>query len=337
MATSSSSSQTIEDVTQLARSPAQDRATAIYCTPLGSMYVGDAASLLADDLHHLAGSVQLLFTSPPFPLIKKKTYGNLQGDKYVEWLSQFASTFKRMLTPDGSIVLELGNAWEPGRPTMSTLPARALLGFLEAADLHLCEELVCYNPAKLPTPAQWVNIERIRVKDAYTRLWWMSPVARPKADNRAVLKSYSKSMIKLLASGAYNYGRRPSQHVVGQTSFLADNGGAISPNVILPELEELVPDTQNLLPVANTRSDDPYQNYCRAYGIEPHPARMPESLVEFFVRFLTSEDDLVLDPFAGSNTTGWVAQHLGRRWVSIETKEDYARASQSRFGLVRKP
>ena len=58
---------------------------------------------------------------------------------------------------------------------------------------------------------------------------------------------------------------------------------------------------------------------------------MPEPLVEFFVKFLTDPGDVVLDPFAGSNTTGAVAEHLGREWVAIEADAGYAESSRVRF------
>ena len=292
-----------------------------YQTNWGRMYRGRSDHLLEQyPLTRRRGRVQLIFTSPPFVLNRKKKYGNLQGQEYVDWLAQFATLFCDYLCPDGSIVIELGNAWERGQPTMTTLGVEALIAFQKAADLRLCQEFVWYNPARLPSPAQWVNVERIRVKDAFTRLWWMSPVPRPKADNRKVLREYSASMRALLARGTYNAGGRPSEHHIGETSFLNDNGGAIPPNV---------------LQFANTRSADPYQQYCRDKELPLHPARMPPQLARFFIEFLTDENDLVMDPFAGSNTTGAVAESLRRRWLSIEARADYVRASRGRFTYLR--
>ena len=194
--------------------------------------------------------------------------------------------------------MEIGNAWEPGSPTQSVLPYQALLGFLKAGDLKLCQEITYYNPARLPTPAQWVTIERIRLKDVTSKVWWMAKSEKPKASNKNVLKPYSPAMKKLLARGKYNSGRRPSEHTISENGFLTDNNGAIPPN---------------LIELANTRSESPYQQFCRTHEIEPHPARMPEKLAEFFIQFLTDKDDLVLDPFSGSNTTGMVANRLGRK------------------------
>jgi DNA modification methylase len=303
-----------------------------YKTPLGRMFNGMCEEVLCSpSVRRHWGKIQLVFTSPPFALNRKKKYGNIGHDQYVDWLAGFAPLFRELLTPDGSLVVELGNAWVPGEPTMSTLSIKALLAFQERADLHLCQEFICFNPARLPTPAQWVTIERIRVKDAFTRVWWMSPTPRPKADNRRVATRYSRSMEQLLKRGTYNAGRRPSQHMIGAESFLTHNGGAIPPNVLISPRESASFDLFEVLPIANTGAKDPYQAYCREHGLDTHPARMPEKLVEFFVEFLTETGDRVVDPFAGSNTTGAVAERLGRKWLAIEANPDYVRGSRARF------
>jgi site-specific DNA-methyltransferase (cytosine-N4-specific) len=288
-----------------------------YGTKMGRMLHGLSDQLLRTDvLQRYRGEVDLVFTSPPFPLNRKKRYGNLNGDSYVEWLSSYGTVLKEMLCPGGSIVMELGNAWEKGTPVMSTLPLRSLLKFQEDNELFLCQEFIWQNPAKLPSPAQWVNVERIRLKDSFTKIWWLSPTPKPKADNRRVLKEYSLAMKTLLTDGIYNAGKRPSQHNIGETSFLKDNGGAIPGSV---------------LTYANTQANDNYQSYCRANGLEQHPARMPIQVAEFFIRLLTEPGDLVLDPFAGTNTTGAAAEALGRFWIGIEAEEKYILGSKGRF------
>ena len=299
-------------------------AAPVYETTLGHMFAGRAEDALArPPLTDWHGRVQLLFTSPPFPLQRVKKYGNLQGDAFAAWLAGFARLFTDYLTPDGSIVLELGNGWNPGTPTMSTASLKALLAFQEAADLHLCQEFICYNPARLPTPIEWVNKSRCRVKDSFTRVWWLSPTPYPKADNRRVLTAYSGRMRKLLESGTVNTGKRPSQHHISPKSFSKDNGGAIPPNVLV--------EPQAVLSIPNTASASPYRRACRDQGVTPHPACMPEALVAFFVQFLTDPGDVVLDPFAGSNTTGAVAEEHDRRWLAVEADGGYAASSAIRF------
>ncbi len=299
------------------KTPAVEQSEVAYATDLGTMYCSTIEKFLSSDVARaVRGDVQMIFTSPPFPLNRKKRYGNPTGDEYLQWLGELAEPLADLLTEDGSLVVELGNAWEPGEPVMSTLALRALLRILESGGLYLCQQFVVHNPARLPSPAQWVNVDRIRVKDAYTNVWWMSRTPRPKADNRKVLTEYSPAMKKLLRRKSYNAGGRPSQHNIGQTSFLTDHGGAIPPNV---------------LTISNTISTDAYRRYCKESGLGMHPARMPTELAEFFVRFLTDEGDLVLDPFAGSNTTGAVAEELGRQWIAVEPDADYIAGSVGRF------
>ncbi len=289
-----------------------------YETNRGKMMHGPLEQFISSGLaRNYFGKVQLIFTSPPFPLNRKKKYGNYVGEEYIRWLSGFAVLFGRLLKPRGSIVMEVGNSWVSGQPTMSTLALESLLQFLKEGELCLCQQFICNNPARLPSPAQWVNVERIRVKDSFTHVWWMSKSARPKADNRNVLKKYSASMMHLLDRKKYNAGKRPSGHNIGKASFLKDNKGAIPSNVIT---------------LANTRSNSDYQVYCRKKGLPVHPARMQPDLVEFFIRFLTSPRELVFDPFAGSNTTGAVAETLKRRWFSLEVQRDYVEGSRGRFG-----
>jgi site-specific DNA-methyltransferase (cytosine-N4-specific) len=295
-----------------------DNSREYYRTKFGKMYWSRIEEFV-NSYHasELIGKVNLILTSPPFPLNRKKQYGNEIGKEYIEMISSLAVILKEFLTTDGSIVLEIGNAWEKGNPTMSTLPIKTLLSFLDKGKLKLCEQFVCYNPARLPGPTQWVNVDRIRVKDAFTNAWWMSPSSYPKANNRNVLTEYSPSMKKLLKSQKYNSGKRPSEHHIGSKSFLQNNGGAIPSNVLI---------------ISNTESSSEYLKYCKSKNLDPHPARMPYFLAKFFIEFLTEPGDLVMDPFAGSNTTGYAAETLGRRWLSIEANETYIRGSIGRFG-----
>jgi DNA modification methylase len=288
-----------------------------YATKSGVMYVSLVESFLDSAAGQKArGTVQLIFTSPPFPLNRKKKYGNKTGEEYLTWLHDLAPRLTELLTPDGSIVMELGNAWEPGSPVMSTLALEAFLAFKEAGKLNLCQQFICHNPARLPSPAQWVNVERIRVKDSFTHIWWMSPTERPKADNRRVLTEYSEEMKDLLSRRSYNGGRRPSGHHIGEESFFKDNGGAIPPNVFVH---------------ANTISTDRYREYCRERGIKAHPAPMQLDVVRFFIKMLTDSGDMVLDPFGGSNSTGAMSEELKRKWIAVEPNREYVTGSMGRF------
>jgi site-specific DNA-methyltransferase (cytosine-N4-specific) len=304
-----------------------------YRTARGKMLCGKIEdALTTPSLLSLQGKVNLIITSPPFPLVRKKQYGNSTGAEYLGWLESLAPKLAALLTDDGSIVIEIGNAWEQGRPEMSTLPLEALLAFKKAAELHLCQHVISHNPARLPGPAAWVTVKRVRLKDSYTHVWWLSRTPNPKADNRKVLLPYGKDMQALLRAQSYNAGKRPSGHVISKTGFLHSHGGSISPNVIDLEAAQHVPNS--LLRYTGTAWDAKYRKYCVEHGLEPHPARMQTDLIAFFVQFLTDRNDIVVDPFSGSNTTGAVAEKMGRRWVSVEADERYVEGSIGRFDAI---
>jgi DNA modification methylase len=301
-----------------------------YRTGVGTMFESRIEDALnAPPLTELEGKVNLIMTSPPFPLVTPKQYGNETGERYVQWLADLAPKLAKLLTDDGSIVIEIGNSWTQGSPVMSTLPLEALLAFKKAADLHLCQHVICHNTARLPSPAAWVTVKRIRLKDSYTHVWWLSKTEYPKADNKKVLTPYSKSMQTLLRRKSYNSGRRPSGHVVSEAGFLKDHGGAIAPNVL--DFTEEASTPPSLLKLSNTAWDAGYREYCTQLGVEAHPARMQLELAGFFIQFLTDPGDLIVDPFAGSNTTGAAAEILGRKWIAVEENGMYARASKGRF------
>jgi len=282
-----------------------------YSQKNGSVYLGDSLKLLQflED-----NSINLILTSPPFALTRKKEYGNETEEKYIEWFLPFAYEFKRVLAENGSFILDLGGAYLPGHPVRSIYQYELLVRLCKEVGFFLAQEFYHYNPARLPTPAEWVTIRRIRVKDSVNVVWWLSKTPHPKADNRKVLKPYSQSMKQLLKNG-YKAKIRPSGHDISD-KFQKDNNGAIPPN---------------LLEIANTESNSAYLRRCKAAGMKPHPARFPQGFAEFFIKFLTDEGDIVLDPFAGSNTTGFVAEVLQRRWISFEINEDYIIGSRYRF------
>ncbi len=262
-------------------------------------------------------TIDLIMTSPPFALLRQKSYGNESQDAYVDWLVEFGHRAHRVLKPTGSFVLDLGGAYQRGAPVRSLHQYRVLLRFCDELGYFLAEEFFWHNPSKLPSPIEWVNKRKIRAKDTVNTVWWFSKTEWPQADVREVLTEYSDRMKKLLEDSEkfYSPKLRPSGHDVAR-SFDKDNGGAIPPN---------------LLSIPNTESNSQYLRHCKAVGVPGHPARFPAKLPEFFIKFLTKPGDLVVDIFAGSNTTGEVAERLGRRWLSCDLDPSYVAASVFRF------
>lgn len=285
----------------------------LYKTKLGKAYLGDALRLMKgiDD-----DSVSLIVTSPPFPLTfqKKKPYGSIKVDQYVNWFLSYAQEFKRVLRSDGSLVIDIGGVWNKGLPTRNLYQYHLLIGLCEKLSFHLAQDFYWYNPGALPAPAEWVNVRRVRVKCAVNHVWWLSKTAWPKADNRKVLKEYSDDMIRLLRRG-YRVKTRPSGHNI-TPKFNKNHGGAIPPN---------------LIESGNNDSNGYYLKKCLESKLPVHPARFPRALPDFFIKLCTNPGDLVMDPFAGSNVTGEAAERLSRRWIAIELVKEYLDGSKFRF------
>ncbi|HEX4130672.1 MAG TPA: site-specific DNA-methyltransferase [Pirellulales bacterium] len=286
----------------------------VYATALGASYCGDARELLSALPD---GSVNLVMTSPPFALQRKKEYGNKGQSEYVDWLAEFASLVHRKLADDGSFVLDIGGAYMKGVPARSLYNFRVLLHFCDRIGFFLAEDFYWFNPSKLPSPIEWVNKRKLRAKDSINTVWWFSKTENPKANVTNVLVPYSERMKKLLDDPEefYNPKKRPSGHDISM-GFGKNNGGAIP---------------SNLLQIPNSESNGVYLAGCKAVGVKPHPARFPAKLPEFFIRFLTEPGDVVIDIFAGSNTTGSVAEVERRRWLAFDEKREYLDASVFRF------
>ena len=284
-----------------------------YTTDSGAAFQGDSRELLKKLPDN---SINLVVTSPPFALRRKKEYGNKDPEEYKEWFLEFADEVLRVLSEDGSFVVDIGGSWVKKKPVRSIYHFE-LLTDLAGTDgpFHLAQDFYWFNPAKLPTPAQWVTIERIRVKDAVNHVWWFSKTDRPKADNRKVLNEYSDAQKDLMENG-YDDKMRPSGHDISDQFDDPKENGSIPPNHF---------------EFANTASNTHYLKACRSAGKDPHPARFPRDLPEFFIQFLSDPDDVVLDIFAGSNMTGRVAEDMDRRWLAFESEEKYLETSKFRF------
>lgn len=285
-----------------------------YTTDMGTAYCGDSLTLLPQLPD---GSLDLVITSPPFALQRKKEYGNESQTEYVEWLSQFAKLVYRKLKDTGSFVLDLGGAYEKGVPSRSLYNFRVLMHFCDDIGFFLAEDFYWHNPSKLPSPIEWVNKRKIRAKDSVNTVWWFSKTEFPKADVTKVLEEYSGRMKKLIENpkAYYTPKERPSGHNIS-SNFGKDNGGSIP---------------SNLLQISNSESNSQYLVACKKLGVKQHPARFPAKLPQFFIRFLTQPGDVVLDIFAGSNTTGYVCEQEDRYWLAFEENKEYLAASAFRF------
>lgn len=285
----------------------------IFKTDLGYIFWADAKKLMR---HIRPNKVNLIVSSPPYALLLKKEYGNKDDKDYVNWFRRFVPGFKKVLTEDGSLVLNFGNAYLPKIPSRSLYQYKLLLMLCEEYGLHLCQEFYWIKPNALATPAEWCNVRKIRFKDAVENIWWLSKSPWPKVSNQRLLTEYSQAMENLLGAKPGKQ-IRPSGYAFGESVYTR-NAGAIPSNCIY---------------ITNASSNDQYRRYCRARDIPMHPAVFPPALPWFFIRALTDKNDVVFDPFAGSCTTGMVAEHLARRWVCCDISKKYCEAGIPRLSV----
>lgn len=289
-----------------------------YTTEFGQCICGDSLNELVKLEDE---SINLVVTSPPFALQRKKAYGNEEQENYVDWLCQFARLVYRKLRENGSFVIDIGGAYEKGEPSYSLYQFRVLIKMVDEIGFKLAQPFYWHNPSALPSPIEWVNKRKLRAKTSVNTIWWLCKNPKMcKADVRNVLTPYSSRMQNLI-DHPENYIKgdsveRPSGHVLTISLWSKDNGGAIPPN---------------MLQFPNSESNSQYLRHCKKCGIKSHPARFPRALPEFFIKFLTDEGDLVVDIFGGSNTTGMTAEELKRRWISFELSQEYVASSSFRF------
>lgn len=285
-------------------------AVTVFTTPAGVAVWGlvESALGLIDDR-----SVNLVLTSPEFALVAAKEYGNRPEREWLDWMVELVRTLLPKLTPDGSLFIDLGQAYRPGEPALSGYQHRLWVRLVDELGLHPNHEITWVNKAALPAPAAWVTVRRLRLKGAVNTLYGFGLTPWAKSDNRRVLVPYSDAMKKVLQRG-WKEQERPSGHVL--TGFDRDNGGAIPPNY---------------LEVANTASNDVYSRRCREEGLPIHPARMAQAVAELVIKLVTEPGDLVLDPFGGSGTTAAAAEKLGRRWIVTDKMLEYLLGGRHRF------
>ena len=284
----------------------------IFTTDSGAFLWG----LAEDAIGHVEdASVAAIWTSPPYPLLTQKRYGDphAAGVGYVDWLSGMVESWLPKLDgDDASILLNLGDAWMPGMPSISTYQERLIVRLEDRLGLKLAQRFTWWNTSAPPGPTLWTCIRKVRVKQAAETIWWLSRSGHARGDNQRVLLPYADD--RPAAVGART--KRPNGHWMRGHAFERDNGGAIAGNV---------------LPIANGSQDRAYFKACREAGLPVHPARFPADLARFFIGLTTEEGETVLDPFGGSGTTAMVAEEMRRRWISIEAMREYAEGARLRF------
>lgn len=269
----------------------------------------------------LEAPIDLILTSPPYPLRKSRRYGNVDQSAYVDFLCKALEPVVAKLADGGSLALNISqDIFVPGSPARSLYKERLILALHDRLGLHKMDELIWHAPNKAPAPVQWASVNRYQLNVGYEPVIWMTNnPAKVKSDNRRVLEPHTERHLRLLAEGGE---RRERVNSDGAYRIRAGSYGHSTPGRI----------PRNVLTVpVSCSSQRRYKQAARELGLPVHGAPYPQRLSDFLVQFLTAPGDLVADPFAGSMTTAVSAEELGRRWICTELGGEYARGGAERF------
>lgn len=246
-------------------------------------------------------SVDLLLTSPPFPLLNPKAYGNERPEQWVDWMLRLIEQWRGLLSPNGSLMLQMSACWKRGMPAQELHIPRLLVKLEDELGLHLLQQLHWYNPTRLPAPLNWVGKERKRVTSAVDPIIWVSPNPAAYGNNQNVLRPYTAGGRRAIKNPRLT--PRPGGFDFGPTSF-QDRGGSIP---------------QDLITATPTGKEEVrYRRAMRAHGLDAHPAIMPGKVARFCILLATEPGDLVYDPLVGSGTSFVEALKAGRRAIGSD-------------------
>lgn len=265
--------------------------------------------------------ITLVVTSPPYPLKHTRAYGNPAEHEYVDFICSTLEPIVRNLVAGGHIVLNVGNdIFMHKSPARSLYIERLVLALHDRLGLSLMDRIPWVNTSKSPGPTYWACVNRVQLLSAHEPIFWFTnDPSRVRADNRRVLEAHTQRHLALLQSGGEN---RTAQYGDGAYrirpgSFGTMTSGKIPRNVI-----------QRGHVCADTKA---YRQFAHEKGLPTHGAMYPTSIPDFFIRFLTEPDDLVVDPFGGTVKTGLAAERLGRRWLVCEWILQYLQGGAGMF------
>ena len=270
----------------------------------------DAASVIEP------GSVNLILTSPPYPVVKRE-YGRFSVPEWLAWMNRLTGMWKDLLADDGTIAVNLMDVFVSGSPALSPYVERFTLSAIDNHGLHLAGRMPWHSPSKLGN-IQWTAKAKVRPKNTLEHVILFSKSPHPAWDiTRMPRGEYgARSAAKAASDAKRAAARRPSGYDINPKAFSGQAEGPLPGNLII---------------AGGASGSDTYSRRCRALGLETHPARYPEELPRRIITLTTAPGDTVYDPMAGSNTTGKVASELGRRFIASEAMRSYAEASALRF------
>lgn len=290
-----------------------------YATDLGMALWGNCKNVFSGDMSE--NLISLVLTSPPYPLKRPRAYGNAPASEYVDWLCSAIEPLLRNLQRGGSICLNLGNdIFISGTPARSTYLERLVIAFEDRFGLYKMDMIPWVNPCKPPGPMQWASKTRQQLNAGWEPIYWFTNDPKLcQSNNKRVLEPHSEAHSKFVQDGGMKQRRVNSDgaYYLKEGAYSKVTEGKIPRNVISL--------------THNCADQRQYKIAARSAGLQAHGAAFPVVLAEKLITFLTKMDDLVVDPFAGSNTTGKAAEKLGRRWIASDIVYDYVVGSALRF------
>jgi len=256
------------------------------------------------------GSVNLVLTSPPYPVVKR-SYGRFTVPEWLEWMRRLTGMWKDLITEDGTIALNLMDVFISGTPALSPYVERFTLAAIDDLGLHLAGRMMWHSPSKLGN-IQWTAKEKHQPKNSLEHLLLFSKTPRPAWDLSRMDRGSYDGRVRNKSGKA----RRPSGYDINEDAFAPSEEGPLPGNLII---------------AGGAPGTDRYSRRCREEGIDAHPARYPTAVPRQIIQLTTAPGDLCYDPMAGSNTTGQVASELGRRFISSDPMLAYVHGSSFRF------
>jgi site-specific DNA-methyltransferase (cytosine-N4-specific) len=269
----------------------------------------------------LEAPITLAISSPPYPLNKPRSYGNPTIADYIDFICRAFEPIVRRLVPGGSVCLNISNdIFEPGLAARSLYRERLLIALHDRLGLSKMDEIPWINLSKPPGPVQWASKQRVQLNVGWEPIYWLTnDPSKVRSDNRRVLEAHSKRHLELIQNGGESREGKSCDgaYVIHAGSYGNPTPGKIPKNVIIRGHA-----------CADQRA---YKKAARALGLPAHGAPMPLDIPRFLIKFLSEPNDLVVDPFGGSLTTGKAAEQLGRRWLLTEMYWEYVRGGAERF------
>jgi len=247
-------------------------------------------------------SVDLIFTSPPYADQRKKTYGGIHPDKYVEWFLPTTEQLLRVLKPTGTFILNIKEKVINGE--RSTYVMELILA-MKKQGWFWTEEFIWHK--KNCYPGKWPN----RFRDAWERLLQFNKDKQFNMYQEEVMVPMGNwTKTRLINLSETDKERDESK--VG-SGFGKNISNWLNRDMAFPT---------NVLHLATECNN------------KNHSAAFPEGLPEWFIKLFTREGDTVLDPFMGSGTTIFVASRMKRNSIGIEIVPEYYEMVQSQIEPV---